>query len=142
MYSCGKQGKYFLTLTLDIKEEGVPFVDISAEEKKVKSVQKRFDKLQKKDPEKSLEEIYADQENVLNLIKKYREDLKNSEEVIASAINTLKFQTNPLNNKVGDDEELLAFVTSSVKTCDSLAPKKKPVARNKNKNNRHAGHDH
>ena len=74
--------------------------------------------------------------------EKYREDLKNSEEVIASAINTLKFQTNPLNNKVGDDEELLAFVTSSVKTCDSLAPKKKPVARNKNKNNRHAGHDH
>ena len=142
MYSCGKQGKYFLTLTLDIKEKGVPFVDISAEEKKVKSVQKRFDKLQKKDPEKSLEEIYADQENVLNLIKKYREDLKNSEEVIASAINTLKFQTNPLNNKVGDDENILAFVTSSVKTCDSLAPKKKPVARNKNKNNRHAGHDH
>ena len=81
-------------------------------------------------------------ENVLNLIKKYREDLKNSEEVIASAINTLKFQTNPLNNKVGDDENILAFVTSSVKTCDSLAPKKKPVTRNKNKNNRHAGHDH
>ena len=68
-----------MTLTLDIKEKGVPFVDISAEEKKVKSVQKRFDKLQKKDPEKNLEEIYADQENVLNLIKKYREDLKNSE---------------------------------------------------------------
>ena len=67
-----------LTLTLDIKEKGVPFVDISAEEKKIKSVQKRFDKLQKKDPEKNLEEIYADQENVLNLIKKYREDLKNS----------------------------------------------------------------
>ena len=61
----------------------MPFVDISAEEKKIKSVQKRFDKLQKKDPEKNLEEIYADQENVLNLIKKYREDLKNSEQVLS-----------------------------------------------------------
>jgi 2',3'-cyclic-nucleotide 2'-phosphodiesterase (5'-nucleotidase family) len=142
LYSCGKQGKYFLTLTLDIKEKGVSFVDVSAEEKKVKSVQKRFDRLQKKDPDKKLEEIYADQENVLNLIKKYREDLKISEEVIASAINTLQYQTNPLNNKVGDDAELLAFVTSSVKTCDALAPKKKPVNQNKNKNNRHKGHDH
>ena len=142
MYSCGKQGKYFLTLTLDIKEKGVPFVDVSAEEKKVKSVQKRFDRLQKKDPDKSLEEIYADQENVLNLIKKYREDLKISEKVIASAVNTLQYQTNPLNNKVGDDDELLAFVTSSVETCEALAPKKKPVDRNKNKKNRHKGHDH
>ena len=142
LYSCGKQGKYFLTLTLDIKEKGVSFVDVSAEEKKVKSVQKRFDRLQKKDPDKKLEEIYADQENVLNLIKKYREDLKISEEVIASAINTLQYQTNPLNNKIGDDAELLAFVTSSVKTCDALAPKKKPVNQNKNKNNRHKGHDH
>ena len=142
LYSCGKQGKYFLTLTLDIKEKGVSFVDVSAEEKKVKSVQKRFDRLQKKDPDKNLEEIYADQENVLNLIKKYREDLKISEEVIASAINTLQYQTNPLNNKIGDDAELLAFVTSSVKTCDALAPKKKPINQNKNKNNRHKGHDH
>ena len=142
LYSCGKQGKYFLTLTLDIKEKGVSFVDVSAEEKKVKSVQKRFDRLQKKDPDKNLEEIYADQENVLNLIKKYREDLKISEEVIASAINTLQYQTNPLNNKIGDDAELLAFVTSSVKTCDALAPKKKPANQNKNKNNRHKGHDH
>ena len=142
LYSCGKQGKYFLTLTLDIKEKGVSFVDISAEEKKVKSVQKRFDRLQKKDPDKNLEEIYADQENVLNLIKKYREDLKISEEVIASAINTLQYQTNPLNNKIGDDAELLAFVTSSVKTCDALAPKKKPANQNKSKNNRHKGHDH
>ena len=142
LYSCGKQGKYFLTLTLDIKEKGVSFVDVSAEEKKVKSVQKRFDRLQKKDPDKKLEEIYADQENVLNLIKKYREDLKISEEVIASAINTLQYQTNPLNNKIGDDAELLAFVTSSVKTCDALAPKKKPINQNKNKNNRHKGHDH
>ena len=142
LYSCGKQGKYFLTLTLDIKEKGVSFVDVSAEEKKVKSVQKRFDRLQKKDPDKNLEEIYADQENVLNLIKKYREDLKISEQVISSAINTLQYQTNPLNNKIGDDAELLAFVTSSVKTCDALAPKKKPVNQNKNKNNRHKGHDH
>ena len=142
LYSCGKQGKYFLTLTLDIKEKGVSFVDVSAEEKKVKSVQKRFDRLQKKDPDKNPEEIYADQENVLNLIKKYREDLKISEEVIASAINTLQYQTNPLNNKIGDDAELLAFVTSAVKTCDALAPKKKPANQNKNKNNRHKGHDH
>ena len=145
MYSCGKQGKYLMSLSLGIKEKEVPFIDISAQEKKVKSIQKRFDRLQKKDPEKSLESIYADQENVLNLIKKYREDLRISESVIGSAVNTLRFEATPLSKKVDDDEDILAFVTSSVKTCNALAPKKKPVDRKKiGKNNSHShkGHDH
>ena len=46
-----------MTLTLDIKEKGVPFVDISAEEKKIKSVQKRFDKLQKKTQKRILKKF-------------------------------------------------------------------------------------
>ena len=122
-----------MSLSLGLKEKDVPFIDISAQEKKVKSIQKRFDRLQKKDPEKSLESIYADQENVLNLIKKYREDLKISEGVIESAVNTLRFEATPLSKKLDDDEDILAFVTSSVKTCNALAPKKKAVDRKKNR---------
>ena len=145
MYSCGKQGKYLLSLSLDLKEKDVPFIDVSSEEKKIKSILKRFDRLQKKDPGESLESIYSDQENVLNLIKKYREDLKVSESVIASAVNTLRFETTSLSKKVEDDEDILAFVTSSVNTCNALAPKKKPTQRKKigkNNSNSHKGHDH
>jgi len=147
LYSCGKQGKYLLSLTVDLKEKNTPFVDVSAEEKNIKSINKRFDKLQKKNPDKSLESIYENQENVLNLIKKYREDLKESEAVIASAVNTVKFQTVPLNKKVQDDEDILAFVNSSVQTCNALGPKKtaKPESyqkKHKKKHGSHEGHSH
>jgi len=148
LYSCGKQGKYLLSITVDLKEHDTPFINISSEEKKVKSIQRRFDKLQKKDPDKSLETIYENQQNVLNLIKKYREDLKTSEAVIASAVNTLKFQTVPLNKKVEDDEDLLTFVNSSVQKCNALGPKKSKASNTKRKklskkdSDPHKGHNH
>ena len=148
LYSCGKQGKYLLSITLDLKEHDTPFINISSEEKKVRSIQRRFDKLQKKDPDRSLEKIYENQQNVLNLIKKYREDLKTSEAVIASAVNTLKFQTVPLNKKVEDDEDLLTFINSSVQRCNALGPKKPKVSNTKRKkiskkdSDSHKGHNH
>ena len=141
IYSCGKQGKYLLSLSIDIKDNSTPFVDVSAAEKKIDSANKRFERLQKKDPEKSLDEIYKDQENVLKLIKKYREDIVESETLIASAVNTIEFEPIPLNKKVEDDEELLAFVTKSVKQCDALGPKK-PSKPNNSKKSLHKGHNH
>ena len=141
IYSCGKQGKYLLSLSVDIKDNSAPFVDVSAAEKKINSANKRFERLQKKDPEKSLEEIYKDQENVLKLIKKYREDIVASETLIASAVNTIEFEPIPLNKKVEDDKELLAFVTKSVKQCDALGPKKPPKPDN-SKKSLHKGHNH
>ena len=146
LYSCGKQGKYLLSLDVKINDASSPFVDVSAEEKKIKNINKRFERLQKKDPDKKLEEIYADQQNVLNLIRKYRDDIQASESLISSASNTIKFQTTPLNKKTGEDKELLSFVTSAVKTCNSLAP---PQAKRSSKSGKrkknpdpHAGHNH
>ena len=146
LYSCGKQGKYLLSLDVKINDASSPFVDVSAEEKKIKNINKRFERLQKKDPDKKLEEIYADQQNVLNLIRKYRDDIQASESLISSASNTIKFQTTPLNKKTGEDKELLSFVTSAVKTCNSLAPpqaKRSPKSGKRKKNSDpHAGHNH
>ena len=147
LYSCGKQGKYLLSLDVALKDQSKPFIDISSEEKKIKSIQKRFDRLQKKDPEKPLKEIYADQKNVLNLIEKYQDDLKASENAISSAINTLKFQAFPLNKKVQDNEEMLSFVQKSVETCNALNPKKPPKKTYDRKSNKkeidlHKGHNH
>ena len=35
IYSCGKQGKYLLSLSVDIKDNNAPFVDVSAAEKRL-----------------------------------------------------------------------------------------------------------
>ena len=146
-YSCGKQGKYLLVVNVDIKDSNVPIIDISSHEKKLKSIKKRFERLQKKDPDKTLEEIYEKQANVLKLITQYRDDLIQSETAINSAINTLEFQTIALNKKVQDDPELLAFVDKSLATCSSLKvekPNKQGIVKKERKKraSNHAGHNH
>jgi len=108
--------------------------------------------LQKKDPNKSLDELYAGQANVLKIIEQNRNKLKESEAAIKSAQNTLTFETIALNNKIQDNPELLAFVDESLATCSSLKPKtaktrpksksnKKGKQISKQKQN-HIGHDH
>ena len=147
LYSCGKQGKYLLSLDVNLKDDDKPFIDVTAQEKKIRSINKRFEKLQKKDPDKTLDEIYSEQENILNLINRYRDDLKVAEEAIDAAVNTIQFQTIPLNSKVKDDEDLLTFVNESVKKCNALDPKKSSNATTAKKKPRasarsHHGHDH
>ena len=147
MYSCGKQGKYLLSLDVNLRDIKKPFIDVTAQEKKIRSINKRFEKLQKKDPNKTLDEIYAEKQNVLNLINRYREDLVVSQKAIDDAVNTIQFQTIPLNNKVEDDDELLAFVNESVKICNALDRKKsaesaKAKKKPKKSSRSHHGHDH
>ena len=124
VYSCGKQGKYLITADVTLNDKNKNFIDITAEEKN-RSDRERFDRLQKKDPNKSLEEIYADQSNVLKLIDGYRKDAIVSEELIRKAVNKLKYNTLALNSKIGDDPEMLRFINSAVSKCDILNPKVK-----------------
>ena len=123
LYSCGKQGKFLSVLNVDIKDAKKQFVDISSHESNIKSMNKRLARLQKKDPDKPLKEIYAQQANVLKLINQYESDLNISKAAIKSAANSLKFETIALNKKIQDNKELLSFVDESLATCNSLIPK-------------------
>ena len=151
LYSCGKQGKYLLTVNMNVKIVGEPIIDISHHKKNLKSIDKRFERLQKKDPTKTLEEIYADQANVLGLIEKYQNELADSKKAISNAINTIEFKTVGLNREVKDDPDMLAFVEKSLVTCNAYAPKlpKKPdrsIKKKRNPNSKskidHSGHNH
>ena len=102
-------------------------------------MQKRFERLQKKDPNKTLEDIYKDQANVLKLIDQYRLDLETSEDAISQAKNTIVYQTIGLNKKITDDPEILSFVNKSLSTCKSLKPKVKDLKKTKID---HSGHNH
>ena len=99
------------------------------------------------DVNKFLFNEFKPKQNVLNLINRYREDLVVSQKAIDDAVNTIQFQTIPLNNKVEDDDELLAFVNESVKKCNALDRKKsaesaKPKKKPKKSSRSHHGHDH
>ena len=144
LYSCGKQGKYFMVVDVEMTDRTQALVDVSNYKKKIKDINKRFERLQKKDPEKSLEHIYSDQQNVLNLINQYRKDLENAENAIANAANLMKFQSIGLNKKIKDNSEMLTFVNNSLATCKALSPQKKQLPSKKNKRGKidHSGHDH
>lgn len=149
VYSCGKQGKYLLTVDVGMKNPEEPFVDVSAQEKNIKQINKRFERLQKKDPNKSLEEIYADQSNVLKLIDGYKTDMIEAEKAIESAINTLEYKNIALSRKVQDNTKMLDFVNSSLLTCTTLDKTPKPNlqksksdSKKRNKlNSGHSNHD-
>ena len=139
MFSCGKQGKYLQTIEARLVDPSSPFVNISDHEKKINNVKKRFERLQKKDPEKKLEEIYKDQANVLKLIDQYRDDLKSSEDAIAHSKNTVIYRTIGLNKKITDDPEMLSFVNRSLSKCKALKPQVKDLKKTKID---HSGHNH
>ena len=99
--------------------------------------------LQKKDPNKSLEELYADQSNVLKLIDGYRKDEADSKKLIEKAVNKLKYNTLALNRKIGDDPKMLKFVNSAVATCEILNPqeKNKKISKGEKSSLGHSSHD-
>jgi len=83
--------------------------------------------------DKSLEAIYAGQENILNMIKRYRQDIEKSESVLQSANNKMKYSSIALNKMVKDDPEILAMVDSAIETCSTLnlsEPKKPKKPKN------------
>ena len=135
IYSFGKQGKYMTVITANIGDSKQKIVDVSGYESKIKSINRRFNRLQKKDPGKPLKDIYSKQANVLQLIEQYKSDLTEAEQAIQSAVNTLKFELLPLDRKVKDDTEMLAFVDKTIATCNSLIVKNSSVNSHKHGRN-------
>ena len=130
VYSSGNQGKYLTVVEIALNDPSQPIMDISAAKGKISNISKRLKKLQEKDPDRTIEEIYADKPNVLKLVTDYREQLVKYESIMANAINTTKFQSIPLSKSVGEDSELLAFVDETLATCSAL--RKKPIKAAKN----------
>ena len=120
LYSNGKQGKYLSIIDLEIKNVKGPIADLSAPEQKVKQLNNRLKRLQKKDPNSSLEKIYAGKDNILNLIKRYKNDLKTAETAIENASNKMRYTSFALNRTIKDDPEMLTMVNLAVEKCKSL----------------------
>ena len=139
VYSNGKQGKYLNVVDLELKNNSSPIIDVSTHEQKIRTLNNRLKRLQRKDPNKSLEEIYGGQENILNLINRYRDDLKKADSTLSKATNRMKFGSLALNKSFKDDPAILAMVDSAIETCSTLnlnSPKPPKRAKKRTKNNK------
>ncbi len=123
VYAMSIQGKYIGRIDIKIEDKEKPIQDITGAKMALITLGKRLNNLQKRDPNKSLEEIYESNPNVLKMVDSYQKNLRESESKLNDAVNTSFYSLIPLNRDIGDEETLLAYVDKTLKTCLSLEQK-------------------
>jgi len=127
-YSCGKQGKYLTQIDLTITNIDSPVVDISSAAAKMKTINKRLENLQKRDPEKPLLEIFADNKTMLKLIKDYELQQVEAQKTLDRAVNTNEYTSVSMSRKIKDQAEVLDFVSSALLEIKSIKKsERKPI---------------
>ncbi len=119
-YCMGIQGKYVGRFDVDIVDHTLPIKDITGPMMTVSIFEKRLNNLQKRDPDKPLEDIYKNNPNVLEMIQKFKQGVKDSKSNVANVINTSFYTLVPLSRDVASEKQLLAIVDETLKTCKSL----------------------
>ena len=140
VYANGKQGKYLTVIDLDLKNSKDPISDLSTKEQKVKQLTNRLKRLQKKDPAKKLEDLYSGQDKILNLIKRYRNELGEAKSLIEKSKNKMRFTSLALNKKINDEPEILALVDLALEKFKTLDTGSSGSA--KHHNHDHSKHSH
>jgi len=127
VYASGNQGKYLSRVDLTILNPDSGIADISRIKARLNVIDRRLASLQKRDPDKTLEEIYAAKPNLLKMIARYREDKVKLEKELQSATNRSLFTSIALSKKIKDEPEMLAHVDTVLAECEKVKPKKSRV---------------
>ena len=120
LYGTGIQGKYLGRVDLKLVDKNKPINDITGSMMTVDLFNERLNNLQKRNPDKPLEDVYKNNSNVLNMIQKFRNGLKESESSIDNYTNTSFYSLIALNGNVSSEKKLLSLVDQTLKTCESL----------------------
>tara|TARA_B100001113_G_scaffold76511_1_gene59873 strand:- start:18915 stop:20027 length:1113 start_codon:yes stop_codon:yes gene_type:complete len=110
VYSGGIQGKHLSILDIRIKEPKKAIDDVSAPFNRLQEIDYRLNKLRAKDPSKRLEDLYANQPNVLDLIKKYQKEATELGISLSQFRNRSIFFSVPLSPSIPDDKEVAALI--------------------------------
>ena len=120
LYSSGREGRYLNVTELNIKNKSYPVTNVSYLEEKMNYTQRKLDRLQDSVTEKTLEEIYAGQEAVLEKITQSRNNITHNREILEAAVNTLYFENIPMGKEIIDDENMISFVNETLSKCSEL----------------------
>ena len=120
LYSSGREGRYLNVTELNIKNKSYPVTNVSYLEEKMNYIQRKLDRLQDSVTEKTLEEIYAGQEAVLEKIAQSRNSITHNREILEAAVNTLYFENVPMGAQIIDDENMMSYVNETLSKCSDL----------------------
>jgi len=124
MKKLGKQGKSLGIVTVDVKDIHKPLRDLTNLTNRQKFLSRQLKRYNKKAPNKRLEEIYSDDERMLDRIKTMKTELENIDVELADKGNTVHFDFVPMNKNVGNDLVMLALVNETLALCDTLGSNK------------------
>ena len=120
LFSTGRESRYLNVTDISLKNKTDPIINISFLEASQQYNQRKLDRLQDTAPNKTLEDTYEGQENILSLIEKSRTTIIQADVQLKEAVNTLIFKNVALDSKIIDDQEVLEFVSNSLATCNQL----------------------
>ena len=120
LYSSGREGRYLNVTELNIKNKSYPVTNVSYLEEKMNYTQRILDRLRDSDSDKTLEEIYAGQDAVLEKITARRKNIAQTRKALKSAVNTLHFENIPMGKEIIDDENMISFVNETLSKCSEL----------------------
>ncbi|MBT3216683.1 MAG: hypothetical protein HOD97_03425 [Candidatus Marinimicrobia bacterium] len=123
IYSTGIQGKYIAQISLSFNNRDEAIVNTSPKVGELGLINRRLENLQKRDPDKSLKELYAGQPNVLSIITEYNVKKQLIQAELDNANNTSEYALVDLNRKIKSDPELLTIVDGILETCSELTKK-------------------
>jgi len=118
VYGGGIQGKHLSILDIVIKVPNKPIIDVSAPFSRLREINYRLNRLQAKNPSMRLEELYANQPNVLKLIENYQKEATELGISLAAYQNISTFFSVPLSPSIPDDKEVAAFIQDIADKAD------------------------
>ena len=118
VYAGGIQGKHLSILDIRVKEPNIAINDVSSPFNRLQEIDYRLNRLKAKDPSKKLEEVYANQPNVLDLIRKYQKEATELGISLAGYQNRSIFFSVPLSPTIPDDKKVAAFIEKIAKKAD------------------------
>ncbi len=108
--SSGTKGKYLNRIDVMINDKKKDFVDIHLENRVIEVSEGRLEKKKKGEPNANLDEIYKDNQKVLNDITYHRKKINKSRDKLSNAVNTIDCKKIPLNKKVDSKAKILMIV--------------------------------
>ena len=126
MKQLGKQGKSLGVVSIDVVDIDLPLRDLSNVQNRLKFLDKQLKRYSKKDITKTLEEIYADDERMLDRIATIQNELETLNVELLKEGNSIRFEFVPMNKNIGEDLMILAMVNETLSKCDALGPNTTP----------------
>ncbi len=118
VYSTGIQGKHLSIVDIRIKDINKAVEDVSAPFSRLQEIDFRLKQMQAKDPSKTLEEIYANQPNVLGLVIKYQKEAFELGQSLGKYGDRSIFFSVPLSPTIPDDKDVAALIQKIADNAD------------------------